>query len=436
MFTPETGIEIALEGPPYEFAESKMRELGAAQSPEFDIWEYDSQWLGAMALAGAMQNLDTADYFGSPDATIAFDDFIPGDRDYLGRFPVNDKKALKGDVEEYQDLPIFGVHWTVGTNMLAYRVDLYEEAGIVDEDGKAKPPDTWDEFKDACLKLTRPDEGFYAIAWYNTRLADGISMQWLPFHFSYGADLWDYDTFQIEGIVNTDEAVEALAEFVRYVQEYQAVDPASANWFIVELVNAATQDLAAMWYTYVSFAAFTEDPETSKTVGKWDFAMVPGYAMPDGSVRRVPIFAHQGIGINYHSTRKAEAWQYIQWLKSYDVEKQMVDDERAGFASGRNDLEEYQFSIDTPMFHSKQVMWTSTPLSRDFPIWPEYKELLDIQQREVNLCYVGAQTPKETVDKIAVLQQAVMDTSPYNPATTGKSPKEYVLGLYAELYEE
>jgi hypothetical protein len=54
-------------------------------------------------------------------------------------------------------------------------------------------------------------------------------------------------------------------------------------------------------------------------------------------------------------------------------------------------------------------------LCRDFVIWPEYKELLDIQQREVNLCYIGGQGAKETLDRIATLQQIVMDTSPNNP---------------------
>jgi multiple sugar transport system substrate-binding protein len=413
IFTPDSGVEVALEGPPYEFAESKMRELAASESPEFDIYEYDSQWLGAMVLAGGMENLDTADYFGSPDAEVQFEDFMPGHRDYLGRFPVNDKKALAGDVAEYQNLPIYGVAWTLGTNMLGYRVDLFEEAGLVDENGKAKPPETWDDFRDACMALTNDQR--YGIAWYNTRLADGISMQWLPFHFSYGADIWDFDTFQIDGIINSPEAVEGLTEFVRYNQEYKVIDPGAANWFINELVNAVTQDLAAMWYTYVSFAAFTEDPNTSKTVGLWDYAPLPGYETADGEVRRVPIFACQGIGLNSHSEHKAEAWQYFQWLKSYDTEKALVDDPLAGYASARNDLEEYQFSQDTPAFHAKQVMWTSTPLSRDFPIWPEYKELLDIQQREVNLCYIGEQEPRETLDKIATLQQAVMDTSPNNP---------------------
>jgi len=129
----------------------------------------------------------------------------------------------------------------------------------------------------------------------------------------------------------------------------------------------------------------------------------------------VPVFACQGIGINAFSTHKQEAWKYIQWLKSYDTEKTLVDDPAAGYGSARNDLKDYQFSIDTPMFHSKQVQWLSTPLARDFPIWPEYKELLDIQQREVNLCYIGLQEPKTTLDKIAVLQQQVMDTSPNNP---------------------
>ncbi|GAG33155.1 unnamed protein product, partial [marine sediment metagenome] len=192
LFTPESGVEALLEGPPYEFAESKMRELAASQSPEFDMYEYDSQWISAMVVADAMEDISTGSYFGSPDAKIAFEDWMPGFRDYLGRWPVNDKKALAGDVAEYQDQPIFGVAWTLGSNMLGYRVDLFEEKGIVDENGKAKPPETWDDFRDACIKLTEGDR--YGIAWYNTRLADGISMAWLPFHWSYGADIWDYDT--------------------------------------------------------------------------------------------------------------------------------------------------------------------------------------------------------------------------------------------------
>jgi multiple sugar transport system substrate-binding protein len=413
-FTPESGITVALEGPPYEFAESKMRELAAGKSPEFDIWEYDSQWLGAMVMSGAMENLDTPDYFKSPDAKIHFEDFMPGHRDYLGRFPVNDKKALRGDVAEYQKLPIYGVAWTFGTNVVGYRTDLFEEAGIVDDKGKPKFPEDWVAFKDACLKLTKGDR--YAIAWYNSRLADAISMQWLPFHWSYGADIWDYDTFQVEGIINSDKAVEALKEFVRYNLEYKVVDPGAANWWIPELVNAVTQDKAAMWYTYVSFAAFTEDPATSKTAGKWDFAMIPGYKDPaTGNLNRVPVFACQGIGINANSQHKAEAWKYVEWLKSYDTEKTLVDDPGAGYASARNDLKDYQFSIDTPAFHAKKVQWESTPLSRDFPIWPEYKELLDIQQREVNLAYIGMEEPKAALDRIAVLQQQVMDTSPNNP---------------------
>jgi multiple sugar transport system substrate-binding protein len=338
---------------------------------------------------------------------------MPGFRDYLGRWPVNDKKALAGDVAEYQDQPIFGVAWTLGTNMLGYRVDLFEEKGIVDENGKAKPPETWDDFRDACIKLTDGDR--YGIAWYNTRLADGISMAWMPFHWSYGADIWDYDTYQCDGIVNSPEAVEALTEFVKYNLEYKVVDPGAANWFISELINSVTQDLAAMWYTYVSFAAFTEDPATSKTAGKWDFAVLPGFETSSGEVRRVPVFACQGIGINAFSEKKAEAWEYFQWLKSYDMEKTLVDDPAAGFASARNDLKDYQFSKDDPMFHAKQMMWLSTPLCRDFWNPPEYKELLDIQQREVNVCYIGLQEPQETLDRIAVLQQQVLDTSSSNP---------------------
>lgn len=426
-FTPKTGIKVSIEGPPYQFVESKIREIIASKSDEFDIFEYDSQWIGEMALPGGLEKLDTPDYCGSPDATIdCVNGFVQGYATYIGRFPtlgdecLTDPEAWKKYVDPASPdyAPLYGLPWTIGTMILAYQEPLLVEAGFVDEEGKAKPPATWDEFLEYAKKLTVDLDGDgiidrYGIGWYATRLSDGITEQWTPFHFSFGAELWDPVNWQAQGIINSPKAVEALQYFVDFNLKHHVVDPATANWFVDEILNGAFHDKFAMWFTWVSFAGAADNPELSETAGKWGYSVFPGYKDPEtGEIRIAATFGSQGIAINAFSKHKKEAWQYLQWLKSYETEKMLVDDPRAGYASARLDLLEYQekwppkkASVDSVVKGYARDVWT----------WPEYAELLDIQQREANLAYIGAKSPKDALDNAALLQQQVLDTSPNNP---------------------
>jgi ABC-type glycerol-3-phosphate transport system substrate-binding protein len=426
-FTPETGIKVIIEGPPYDFVESKTRELIATQSDAYDIYEYDSQWIGEYVLGGGLEQLDTPEYCGAEDSTLdCNNDFVQGFATYIGRFPtlgdecMTDPEAWKkyADPDSPDYAPLYGLPWTIGSMILAYRTDLFEEAGIVDEEGKAKPPETWDEFLEVARKLTVDLDGDgnidrYGMGWYASRLSDGITEQWTPFHFALGAEIWDPVTWQAQGIVNSDKAVEACQYFVDFNLKHGVVDPATANWFVNEIMDGAFHDKFAMWFTWVSFAGAADNPELSETAGKWGYSVFPGYKDPEtGEINIASTFGAQGIGINAHSKYKKEAWQYLQWLKSYDIEKMMVEDPRAGYASARLDLLEYQ-----EKWPPKKASATSSVkgYARDIWVWPEYAELLDIQQREMNLAYIGLVSCKDALDRIAILQQQVLDTSPNNP---------------------
>jgi hypothetical protein len=48
--------------------------------------------------------------------------------------------------------------------------------------------------------------------------------------------------------------------------------------------------------------------------------------------------------------------------------------------------------------------------------YPEYAQLLDIQQNYLNLAYIGEISCQEALDQTALLQQRIMDSSPSNPA--------------------
>ena len=202
-FTPKTGIKVEITGPPYEFVESKVREICASQSSEYDLFEYDSQWYGGAVMNGCFEPLDP--YF--EQAGLDYDSmFVQPYATYNGRWPVP-VGVLTGekDWQDYTDVPLYFIPWTIGTMILSYQPELFVEAGIVDEDGNAKPPDTWEEMLDAAKKLTVDTDGDgkidrYGMGWYACRISDGITQQWLPFHVSYGAKFWDEETWQAEGI--------------------------------------------------------------------------------------------------------------------------------------------------------------------------------------------------------------------------------------------
>ena len=56
------------------------------------------------------------------------------------------------------------------------------------------------------------------------------------------------------------------------------------------------------------------------------------------------------------------------------------------------------------------------PDLRDMWNIPEYAQLLQILQTELNLAYVGRKSPQDALDNAAIAQQALLDSSPDKPA--------------------
>jgi len=182
---------------------------------------------------------------------------------------------------------------------------------------------------------------------------------------------------------------------------------------VSEILGAAFTDKFAMSFTWVSFAGAYDDPSVSETAGKWAYVPFPGHKMPDGTIKRAATYGSQGMGINAFSKQKEAAWEYMKWYMSEEVQKMLVDDPRAGFASARVDLLDYQLVPGT----AKWASLTSIINGYGYDVWtyPEYAQLLDIQQNYMNLAYIGQIGCKEALDQIATLQQRILDTSPNNP---------------------
>src|SRR5258707_2547303 len=61
-FTPDTGIKVVLEAVDYGFLEQRVKQLVASKDSTYDVYHYDSQWLGGFVLGGALERLDAPDF--------------------------------------------------------------------------------------------------------------------------------------------------------------------------------------------------------------------------------------------------------------------------------------------------------------------------------------------------------------------------------------
>jgi multiple sugar transport system substrate-binding protein len=392
-FAEETGIAVNIEAAQYVFLEQQIKQLVSAGSTQYDIYDYDSQWIGGLVALGALERLDTPEYLGSADATIAFDDFFPELTYRLAKYPTNDAELTAGNFAAFAETPVYGLPWSINCQALWYRTDLMDA-----------PPETWDELREMAKALT--GGGVYGMAFQGSREGDFITSDFLPIMWGNGGELWDATTYTAEGYVNSPEAVAALETMRAMIADDQSVDPASGNWTINERFAAILQGKTAMALNWVPlFGGAAEDPAGSLVAGK--IGLAPS---PKGPESQAAMYGCQGSGINANSERKAEAWQYLQWLTAQEQQQAIMDDIRAGFQSPRQDLK------DAGQYPWQQAFVAQIPIVRDFWNIPEYAPLLNSLQTQLNLGYVGRKTPQEALDDAAIEQQAIYDNSPDKPA--------------------
>jgi len=115
-----------------------------------------------------------------------------------------------------------GVH----TRLVAYRMDMFEEAGL---DPK-KPPKDLDELIDYAKALTRDTDGdgkidVWGLAWETGPDRGTIELFFLPLIWHFGGDAWDPDTKK--ATFAEEPGVEAVRFIWDLYYEHKVVDPAT-----------------------------------------------------------------------------------------------------------------------------------------------------------------------------------------------------------------
>jgi multiple sugar transport system substrate-binding protein len=292
-----------------------------------------------------------------------------------------------------------GKYWAVPAEGDAvgwsYRKDWFEDPAEM-EAFEAKygyaldVPTTWQQLIDIAEFFHRPDEDRYGIAIYTDNSYDGLVMGVENALFSYGGNLGDYETYEVDGVQNSPQNVAALEA---YRKLYEMTPPGWNKSFFVENNQAITENLAAMSMNYFAFFPALLNPATNPNAANTGFFANP--AGPDGD--QFAALGGQGISIVSYSDNIDESYAFLEWFIQDEVQKRWA--ELGGYTASAAVLESDEFRNATPY---NEAFYQTMFKVKDFWAVPEYAELLTAANQRIYPYVVGGEgTAQEVLDALA-----------------------------------
>ena len=290
IFEKRTGIKVNAEIVPAEQLDVKLVTEFLAETGAYNIFTWGPHQYGEFATKGWIEPL--AKYFKEDLAPKGYgiEQFLPN--------IVNTIMCMNGE--------IYGLPISVDVKLLAYRTDLFSEAGLT-------PPETFSQEIRYARKLTNPPT--YGVAIHGKQY-DATVWVFYTFLWGCGGEIYDENwnpTFQQE------PGVKALTAYCDLI-EYGPPDILTYDFMKVESCFASGR--AAMAHIWPGSCGSFVNPETSKVIGKWDAAQIPHW---EGCV------SHPGGGGTVYTIssqasprEKKAAFQLGAFLSSEEVDLDSV----------------------------------------------------------------------------------------------------------------
>jgi multiple sugar transport system substrate-binding protein len=264
---------------PYdEFRRKLLTSIAGGTAP--DLIRADIIWVPEFADMGALARLDEV----MPD----FDDYK--DAVFPGPLATN---FLNG---HYYGLPL-----DTNTRVLVYNIGMFEEAGI------AGPPETMDDFLDACVKIKALGEDKYCFA-------DGGTYAWAvnPWIWSFGGDVTDPDITVASGYLDGPDT-KAAYEYMKNLVDKGYMHPGILGGGVDTWGGFGNNEIAMM----------LEGPWFPPFFGMdtpYDFALMP--AGPGG---HISVVGGEDIVMFQQSKYKEAAAEFIRFMLSEETQLMMAE---------------------------------------------------------------------------------------------------------------
>lgn len=381
-----------------------------AQSDAHNIIVVDSQWLGGLAAPGWIVKLN--DMITNNPALNAIQWHDPIVVDTYMSYPLGS--------DNFWGLPLEG-----DTMVLYIRKDKLLDPG----ERKAfktkydfEMPQTFEDFEKLTMPdfekmlafFTRPDEDFYGIAQHYSKVYDFVCTAAHNYIWSRGGRIWNNETGQVWGILNTPENAKSLEEYKKSLQWAPPGAENFTNSHIMDAWNNGNVFCAIMWS---AVGQFMMEPRNGEAM----IAPPPMHLINgDGEPNRIYSMGGQPWVINAFNDNEhlQVAEDFMEWW--YTEKVQMEFARLGGNPVIASVLEQPKFDKMKPWFRTYKYMLRKSR-GRDFWHHPLYSKMLAIQQEAFHAYITGkVKDPQKALDYAAYHIHKIL----YDHGTTASPPPQ------------
>jgi ABC-type glycerol-3-phosphate transport system substrate-binding protein len=386
-FTEETGITLEFDDISFGVMYEKLKTGFIGGATGYDMIWYDSMWAPEFAKRGWVKEL--SDYLADKELTPEGFDYPEGFYGTLitGNYPEGNQWQLPAGV--------WGMPWIAGFQPLYYRTDLLEQAGLVDDSGKAKPPATMDELLDYAKKLNDPSDDVYGYVMPASQ--PRIVYDWSGFLWTYGGDYLDAE---FKPVFNSEAGVRALEA---YLELGKVAPPGVGAYHITEAWTAYMQGRAALAWTWQDLASVARTE--SAIIGKFLCAPPPTH---EG--RRVSLLGAIVASIPDTAENPEAAFKFITWALEPERAKTAT---LAGATVYRKDVWDDPEVEEMYPSAAGDVEKLTIETGRPVPLIPEWAAVDQIIAEQVAAAFAGDKTAQEALDEAAIRVEAFLSDAGY-----------------------
>ncbi|WP_336743862.1 extracellular solute-binding protein [Paenibacillus sp. y28] len=269
LFTPETGVKVKVNLLP----NAQLLVLSNAAGKQPDVALGLSQDL---PVDYAIRN-SVYDISAFPDFQEMYSRFSPGSW-----------------LPFYYNKGYYAVPETQSFQVLYYRKDILDRLGLA-------IPDTWDEVYDMLPALQQNGMNFYV-----------PPKEFMPYFYQNGAEFFNPDG--LTAAMDSPQGFKAFKQWTDLFHIYAADREVTS---FLQHFRKGTMPIGVSDYNmYVQLSAAA--PELN---GSWGIALLPGTKQADGTIARWA-GGGQTTGVIFNSsTKKEEAWTFLKWWLSADVQE-------------------------------------------------------------------------------------------------------------------
>ncbi len=345
-FTDDTGIKIDLLSNPYADTKTQIAS-GAASGTMADVVGLDGSWVYDFAKQGSIANLtELMGGAGYDDSQLS--------------------SQIQVDGNTYM-IPVVNFAYPMYANM-----DILKEAGI------EELPTTRDEFLAACEAVSKNGVAGWAIP-LSSESPSGIQNQFMTWLWASGGAMLKDGKPNLEG----NAELEATVEFVKEMFDKGYIAAGANSMKEPDMVEEFTNGRVAFMTDGVSHLTTIkkEAPDLN-----FDYLTVP--VVEGFSGTRGMDVANWGIGIAENCEHKDEAWQFVEYLMSPEVNAELAV---LANAFPGNSKAEPDYSSSDELFVKAYELFQSCEAINEFTGAPTSEDLMRSFGEELQL-YIDGDT--------------------------------------------